>query len=32
LVSHVLPMGEIQAAFELQLTGQSAKVILKPWA
>ena len=31
LVSHVLPMSQIQAAFELQTTGQSAKVILKPW-
>lgn len=31
LASHVFPMSQIQAAFELQTTGQSAKVILKPW-
>jgi threonine dehydrogenase-like Zn-dependent dehydrogenase len=31
LVSHIIPMSQIQQAFELQTTGQSAKVILKPW-
>jgi L-iditol 2-dehydrogenase len=31
LVSHVMPMSEIQAGFELLATGQSAKVVVKPW-
>jgi threonine dehydrogenase-like Zn-dependent dehydrogenase len=31
LVSHTFPMSRIQEAFELQLTGQSAKVLLYPW-
>jgi threonine dehydrogenase-like Zn-dependent dehydrogenase len=31
LISHVLPMGRIQEAFELQASGDTAKVILKPW-
>lgn len=31
LVSHVLPMSEIQQAFELSASHQTAKVILKPW-
>ncbi len=31
LVSHVLPMSEAQAAFELSASHQTAKVILKPW-
>ncbi len=31
LVSHVLPMSDIQAAFELSASHQTAKVILKPW-
>jgi threonine dehydrogenase-like Zn-dependent dehydrogenase len=31
LVSHILPMTRIQEAFELQLTGRSAKVMLRPW-
>ena len=31
LVSHVVPMSEIQAAFELSASNQTAKVILKPW-
>ena len=31
LISHVMPMSEVQSAFELQATGQCAKVILKPW-
>ena len=30
LVSHTFPMNRIQEAFELQVTGESAKVILKP--
>lgn len=32
LISHVLPMSDIQAAFELSASNQTAKVILKPWA
>ena len=32
LISHVFPMEQVQAAFETQLTRQSAKVILNPWA
>jgi L-iditol 2-dehydrogenase len=32
LVSHVLPMRQIQQAFELSASHQTAKVILKPWA
>ena len=31
LVSHVLPMDQIQTAFELQVSGHCAKVILTPW-
>ena len=31
LISHVMPMSRIQQAFELPATGESAKVILKPW-
>jgi len=31
LVSHVFPMSGIQEAFELQVTGQCAKVLLRPW-
>jgi threonine dehydrogenase-like Zn-dependent dehydrogenase len=31
LISHVLPMSEIQKAFELSASRQSAKIILKPW-
>ena len=31
LVSHVLPMSQIQAAFELSASHETAKVILKPW-
>jgi threonine dehydrogenase-like Zn-dependent dehydrogenase len=31
LVSHTFPMSRIQEAFELQLTGQCAKVLLYPW-
>jgi threonine dehydrogenase-like Zn-dependent dehydrogenase len=32
LVSHVMPMSQIQAAFELLASGQSAKVVINPWA
>jgi hypothetical protein len=31
LISHVLPMGHIQEAFELSASHQCAKIILKPW-
>jgi threonine dehydrogenase-like Zn-dependent dehydrogenase len=31
LVSHVLPMSQVQHAFELCAEHQTAKVILKPW-
>ena len=31
LVSHVMPLREVQKAFELQMTGECAKVLLKPW-
>jgi len=31
LISHVLPMSEIQQAFELSASRQTAKVILDPW-
>jgi threonine dehydrogenase-like Zn-dependent dehydrogenase len=31
LISHVMPMSEVQKAFGLQAAGQCAKVILKPW-
>jgi L-iditol 2-dehydrogenase len=31
LVSHVLPMSEIQAGFELLAKGQSAKIVVNPW-
>jgi len=31
LISHVMPMSEIQAAMELCATHETAKVILKPW-
>ena len=31
LISHVLPMSQIQDAFELSASHQTAKVILKPW-
>ena len=32
LVSHVMPMSQIQAAFELLANGQSAKIVINPWA
>jgi len=31
LISHVLPMREIQAAFELSASHETAKIILQPW-
>ena len=31
LISHVLPMRNATEAFELQTTGQCAKVMLQPW-
>jgi hypothetical protein len=31
LTSHVIPMSEIQTAFELSASHQTAKVILNPW-
>lgn len=31
LMSHVLPMSQIQAAFELSASGEAAKIVLKPW-
>lgn len=30
-ISHSYPMEQIQQAFETQLTGECAKVVLKPW-
>ena len=32
LISHTFPLDQIQQAFELQVSGQCAKVLLKPWA
>jgi threonine dehydrogenase-like Zn-dependent dehydrogenase len=31
LISHVLPMTQIQEAFELSASHECAKIILKPW-
>jgi L-iditol 2-dehydrogenase len=31
LISHVLPMSQVQEAFELSASHQTAKVLLKPW-
>lgn len=31
LISHVIPMSQIQSAFELSASQQTAKVILRPW-
>lgn len=31
LISHRFPLSQVQQAWELQLTGASAKVLLKPW-
>ena len=32
LISHVMPMSRIQDAFELMVSGECAKVVLRPWA
>jgi threonine dehydrogenase-like Zn-dependent dehydrogenase len=32
LISHVMPMGQIQGAFELLASGECAKIVLQPWA
>jgi len=32
LISHVLPMGEVQRAFEISASHDCAKIVLKPWA
>lgn len=32
LISHVIPMREIQAAFELSASHETAKIVLQPWA
>jgi L-iditol 2-dehydrogenase len=32
LISHVMPMSQIQDAFELLASGECAKVVLRPWA
>jgi len=31
LISHVMPMSQIQEAFELSVSHQCAKIVLKPW-
>lgn len=31
LVSHVMPMSDVEQAFELQQRGEAAKIILQPW-
>ena len=31
LISHVLPMSQIQEGFELLASGQCAKVVVDPW-
>jgi threonine dehydrogenase-like Zn-dependent dehydrogenase len=31
LISHVLPMSQLQAALELSATKETAKILLKPW-
>ena len=30
-VTHRFPLTQVQDAWELQLTGKTAKVLLKPW-
>jgi threonine dehydrogenase-like Zn-dependent dehydrogenase len=32
LISHVLPMRQVQQAFELSASHETAKIILQPWA
>jgi len=31
LISHVMPMSQIQEGFELLASGQCAKVVINPW-
>jgi L-iditol 2-dehydrogenase len=31
LISHIMPMSQIQAAFELSASHECAKILLKPW-
>jgi L-iditol 2-dehydrogenase len=31
MITHTFPMGQVQQAFELQLTGRCGKVVLHPW-
>ena len=31
LISHVLPMSQIQPAFELSASHETAKIVLRPW-
>ncbi|NKB65885.1 MAG: zinc-binding dehydrogenase [Candidatus Latescibacteria bacterium] len=31
LIGHIFPMSEVQKAWELQVTGECAKILLKPW-
>jgi len=31
LISHVMPMSQIQEAFELSASHECAKIILNPW-
>jgi L-iditol 2-dehydrogenase len=31
LISHVIPMSEIQSAFEVSASHHCAKIILRPW-
>ncbi len=31
LISHVMPLSEIQAAFELSASHETAKIVLQPW-
>jgi len=31
LITHTFPMSRVQEAFELQLTRQCGKIIMKPW-
>jgi L-iditol 2-dehydrogenase len=30
-ITHIFPMSKVQEAWELQLTGNCGKVLLKPW-
>lgn len=32
MITHVLPIGEIQRAWELQVSGDCGKIVLQPWA